>query len=322
MSKNRLCDVLGIEKPVIQGALAWLTDAKLVAAVGNAGGMGVLGPNAGQTTVTPDPGETAERMRDEIRKVRQLSDKPFAVNIGWMTSFPNTFAEPILKVVYEEHVPVALYSGEIDTDLIKDMKVHDMKVIYRELNPTVEGAQQAEAAGADAIVATGFDEGGTLPGRVIGTFSIVPMLVDAVSIPVLAAGAVSDARTAKAAFDLGAEGLYCGTVFIASQECRVPDNVKQAIINHDAVDLGMYKTWPSYYRSLPGALADELVKRDAEGATREELAKLQGGIRNMKVGMLDGDTDKGYISVGTGISLIHDIKPVSAIIDTLTADLD
>ncbi|EJV3813805.1 nitronate monooxygenase [Salmonella enterica subsp. enterica serovar Kentucky] len=264
MKYNRICQILGIEKPVIQGPLSWLTDARLVAAVSNAGGLGVLGPNAGLTaeTAVSTPEETAEKMREEIRKTKKLTEKPFGVNLI-PTPENDIWTPPIL-------------------------------------------------------VATGFDEGGTLPGTALGTFSIVPLIADSVkSVPVMAAGGITDSRTARAAHALGAEGVFAGSVFIGTEESRVPQSVKDKIINANGLDLLLFRTLPDYYRSLPGKLADKLVSMDKAGASNEELAQTMGGLRGLRIGMLEGNTDEGYIALGTGIGNIRSIKSVAEVVNEL-----
>ena len=227
---NRICQILKIEKPVIQGPMFWLTDAKLVAAVSEAGGLGVLGPHAGHNSLPKDDVEKAERMRQEIRKVKELTSKPFGVNLFHSGQNPDIQLQLLLKVVYEEKVPVAVVyhdSPEIAEDIIKDLKAHGVTVVYRHLNFTPDLARKAEKAGVDIIAATGMDEGGTLPGHHIGTFSIVPLIVDSVNIPVMAAGGITDRRTFNAAFALGAEGAFCGTLFLSATEARTSQNVKE-----------------------------------------------------------------------------------------------
>ena len=318
---NRICEILGINKPVIQGPMVWLTDAKLAAAVSNAGGLGSLGPNAGQTEVTRDPDGTAENMRAEIRKVKAATDKPFSVNVLPVQNDTDIYTPPMLKVIYEEKVPVITFVGEPDEAMFSEFKSHGIKIVYRSLNPTPENSRLAEKFGADIIVATGFDEGGTLPSTVIGTFSIVPMIVDSVEhTPVMASGGITDSRAFNAAFALGAEGVYCGTAFLMSKESRMADNVKQAALSSNAFDLLLFRTIPAYYRSLPGALADELVAMDKAGATNDELGRKMGGFANLRVGMLQGDMNKGYVSLGNGISFIHEIRSAKEIIYSLTKD--
>ena len=317
---NRICQILNIEKPIIQGPMVWLTDAKLVAAVSAAGGLGSLGPNAGQTTVTRDPNETAERMRDQIKRVRACTDKAFSVNI--LPAAPNTndiYTQPMLKVVYEEHVPVVTYVGEVDEAIFKDLKGWGCKIVYRSLTPSAANARMAEKAGADIIVATGFDEGGSLPDKSLGTFSIVPLLVDAVEhTPIMACGGIVDNRGCKAAFALGAEGVYCGKAFLMSEESRMAESVKKAALAYDAQDLLFFRTHPFFYRALPGKLAKSLRSMHEAGESRAEIAKAMGGFAGLRIGMLEGDIDKGYVSLGNGISFIHEIKTAAQIINDIT----
>ena len=136
----------------------------------------------------------------------------------------------------------------------------------------------------------------------------------------MAAGGIADARAFNAAFALGAEGVYCGTAFLMSKESRMADNVKQAALSSNAFDLKLFRTIPAYYRSLPGTLADELVAMDKAGATNDELGRKMGGFANLRVGMLQGNMNKGYVSLGNGISFIHEIRSAKEIIDSLTKD--
>ena len=322
-SSNRVCQILKIEKPVIQGPMFWLTDAKLVAAVSEAGGLGVLGPHAGQNSLPKDDEERAERMRQEIKKVKELTSKPFGINIFHSGQNPDKQLELMLKVVYEEKVPVDIVAHdgpEPAEDIIKELKSHGVTVVYRQITITPDIAKKAEKAGADIIVATGMDEGGTLPNHNIGTFSIVPLIVDSVKIPVMAAGGITDKRTFNAALALGAEGVFCGSLFLSSTEARAPKNVKDLIVKTNATDIDFFRTTPYYYRSIPTPLSQKLVKMDKELKTREEIANAMHPMRNMKFGMLDGQVDVGYISVGLGVSMIHSIRPCKEIIDDMTQD--
>ena len=320
---NRVCQILKIEKPLIQGPLFWLTDAKLVAAVSEAGGLGVLGPHAGQNSLPKDDNERAERMRAEIRKVKELTSKPFGINIFHSGQNPDVQLELMLKVVYEEKVPVAVvvHDGpEIAEDIIKELKAHDVTIVYRQITVTPDNAIKAEKAGVDIIVATGMDEGGTLPNHNIGTFSIVPLIVDTVKIPVMAAGGITDRRTFNAAFALGAEGVFCGTLFLSATESRASQNVKEMIVKTNASDMDFFRCIPYYYRSIPTPLSQKLVQMDKDLKTREEISKAMNPMRNMKFGMLDGQTDVGYVSVGLGVSMIHSIRTCKEIIDDISQD--
>ena len=326
MKNNRICQILGIEKPVIQGPLSWLTDARLVAAVSNAGGLGVLGPNAGLTaeTAVSTPQETAEKMREEIRKTKRLTEKPFGVNLI-PTPDNDIWTPSILQVIKEEGVRAVVYTGygegAIIPALFRELKEAGIVIIYRDINPTPANTLLAENEGADIIVATGFDEGGTLPATALGTFSVVPLIADAVkNIPVLAAGGITDRRTATAAHALGAEGVFAGSVFISTEESRVPLSVKNKIVDANGLDLLLFRTLPDFYRSLPGKLAEHLVSMDKAGASNEELGSAMGGLRGLRIGMLEGNTDEGYISLGTGIGNIRRIKSVAEVVNDLSIE--
>ncbi|MFS8213859.1 NAD(P)H-dependent flavin oxidoreductase [Paenibacillus polymyxa] len=320
--KNRVTEILGIEKPILQGPMSWITNAEFVAAVSNAGGLGILGPNAGQTTITTSPEETAERMRREIRKTKELTDKPFGTTL--ITDANMKFTWPILEVVIEEGVQVILLNGVEGTlteKIITPLKEAGIKIVYRPLTPTIEDAKAAQAMGVDVYVVTGFDEGGTLPTSIIGTFTITPMIVDVLDIPVIAAGGIGDARGVASAFELGAEGVFLGSRFIPTVENPAAQSVKQMIVDSSAADLLLYRTLPAYYRSLPTPFAEKLVAMDNQGASREEIAKFGGSSSVIRIGMLEGNGEGGIITVGTGITPIKKIQTVQEVVDELAAGI-
>ncbi|MEK3671256.1 NAD(P)H-dependent flavin oxidoreductase [Paenibacillus sp. FSL R10-2771] len=319
---NRVAEILGIEKPILQGPMSWITNAEFVAAVSNAGGLGILGPNAGQTTITTSPEETAERMRREIRKTKELTDKPFGTTL--ITDADMKFTWPILEVVIEEGVQVILLNGVEGTlteKIITPLKEAGIKIVYRPLTPTIEDAKSAQAMGVDVYVATGFDEGGTLPTSIIGTFTITPIIVDVLDIPVIAAGGIGDARGVASAFELGAEGVFLGSRFIPTVENPAAQSVKQKIVDSSAADLLLYRTLPAYYRSLPTPFAEKLVAMDNQGASREEIAKVGGSSSVIRIGMLEGIGEGGIITVGTGITQITKIQTVQEVVDELAAGI-
>ncbi len=315
---NRITDILGIKYPIIQAPMSWVTSAELVAAVSNAGGMGTLGPNAGHHTVANGPVESAERLRTEIKKTRELTDKPFGVNYfpPAVDSGESPYGEAQLKVLIEEKVKILVVVGVANEKDIKRLKGLGFIIIFRELQPTVSGAKAAEKAGADIIVATGFDEGGSTPHIPIGTMTIVPMIVDAVSIPVMATGGISDKRGVNAAFALGAEGVYLGTRFIASVESPAHENAKQDIVKHGTEDLLLLPTGRGgYWRATPHSVALE-----AQNAIDKQENSNFSKIGNLKTAMLDGQLEEGINTVSSGIQFIKEIKTCAEIVNELMAD--
>ena len=302
--------------------MSWMTDAKFVAAVSNAGGLGILGPNAGLMKAPKTTEELLSTVRAEVRKTKALTDKPFGLPII-LSNDLNTMSD-LTDLIIEEQVAVALINFLDGIDykpLIQKLKNAGVKTIFRALNPTPRNSREAELLGADILVATGFDEGGTVPNRVIGTFSIVSQIVDSVSIPVMAAGGIADVRGVRAALALGAEGVYVGSVLLPTLECRMAESVKQQLVESTAQDLLLFRTQPAYYRSLPTKLSQTLVEMDNSGATREELAEAQKGGYGMRLGMLEeGRADEGYISVGNGITYIKSIRSVKEVVEDLMQD--
>lgn len=335
---NRVCEILGVKYPIIQGVMNWLTSAELCAAVSEAGGVGMLGPNAGQTELTPDSVETGERMRREIRKVRALTDKPFGV--GLIGEQGNVFTNQILKVVLEEKVPIALintmgveedlFGNGMKTELgapeelLKPLKENGVKTLVRAWQPGIKDAQKVQEQGADIYIATGFDEGGTLPRHIIGSFSVIPMIRDAIDMPLILAGGVCDRRQVNAALALGAEGVYCGSCFLPTVESPAAQNVKELIVNSTAEDLSLFRVAPAYYRTLPvkkTAVYMENEETMSKAQVYVENNKAMGGTGGMRAGMLQGRYDEeGYVSVGTGISTIRAIRPVKEVIEDMMAD--
>lgn len=356
---NRVAELLGVEKPIIQASMFFLTDAKLVAAVSNAGGFGILGMAAGQDHFEPNAQKSIAELREEIHKTKELTDKPFGLTLAPTPIKKNetdtvsgaskkpkakeeqTFSDlgsvlkadgdaeydidademtnGILNLAKEEKLPAVMMGGAI---IIPEWveRIHEagLKVMFRPTTPEPAIIKKAVKAGVDAIIATGFDEGGTVPAKVVGTFAVIPMVVDAAEgVPVIAAGGITDKRTAKAAFDLGAEGIYAGTAFLASEESPMADNIKEKVIDATAEDMLMFRAPNSFYRSLPGKLPNKLVEMDKQGASAQEIWTAAGDYDDLRQGMLFGDLDKGIASFGLGISMIHAIDPVAKIVDRL-----
>lgn len=321
MSENRVSKLLNIKYPFVQGSMNWLTSARFVAAVSNAGGLGILGPNAGQSTVTRDAIENAERMRQEIRKTRALTDQPFAVQyIMGVPGLANPFSEGILRVLQEEKVQdiMVLGIGKIyEAEQVKTLKDMGFTILFRGLTPTVESARAVEAAGADIYIATGYDEGGALPENPVGTMVIVPLISDALEIPVLAAGGIVDNRTVKAAMILGAEGVYVGTALLVAEEAPLSMAAKQDILRAHLQDLIVYRSVPTQWRVTPHKLGLKLLELDREGLPGKDINEqmLEGG--DIRSGMLLGNLENGIVSVSNSVDYLKEIRPVKAIIEEM-----
>ncbi|WP_161494935.1 MULTISPECIES: nitronate monooxygenase family protein [Lactobacillus] len=355
---NRVAELLGVEKPVIQAAMAYLTNAELVAAVSNAGGFGVLAMVApGQDHYAPDVATRIKELRAEVKKTKALTDKPFGLNVspfGQKKSDVDAASSAsqsksvsltdqakmgandtgddveydisvdqmtvgILQVAIDEGIKVVIASGVLIPEWIDKFHENGIKYIFRPATPRPKIIQEAVKAGVDAIIATGFDEGGTVPANVVGTLPTIPLVKDyAGDVPVIAAGGIADERTAKAVKDLGAEGIYAGTAFLASKEAPMADNIKQKMLDTTAEEMVMFRAPNSFYRSLPGELPNKLVQMDKDGATADEIWTASGNYDNLRQGMLLGNLSKGIASFGLGITFIHAIEPAAKIVDRLS----
>lgn len=269
MSNNRICELLGIKYPIIQAPMNWVSGAELVAAVSNAGGLGTLGPNAGSKDITHDVELTAERMRAQIKKIKQLTRAPFAVNIVAGFGEALHYSKKVVEVVIEERVPVAVVSvgkPETYTQILKSAGIKVMHAIS-----TARHGQKAEAAGVDAVICEGFEAGGHKGFTELTTFVLVPMVADSVNIPVVAGGGIGDERGVLAALSLGADGIYMGTRFMATRESASHANVKEAIAQgRDACTISIPKDH-MIARDLTNKFTSEYLELKNSGATSLEL---------------------------------------------------
>lgn len=311
--KSRVSEILKIKYPIIQASMNWLNDAKLAAAVSNAGGLGVLGPNAGRNSLTED---SATVVKNELAKVQELTKKPFAYNLTLNgADAEQSYAHNLLEIALAAGVKIFIVSGAPHADLYQKIKGNGAVLIARSFEPTAKEAQLQEQMGADIIIATGYDEGGVIPTTGNGTFTTIPRIVDAVSIPVVAAGGINDLRGIRAAHALGAEGFYLGTRFIVTEESRAAASCKQLIISAGVGDMVLVA--PNQ-RSVRNQKMDELAAEFQKGSkTTFAKTREMGGT---KTAMLDGRLKDGEISVSTGIDLIKDCPSVASLIDRLMVD--
>lgn len=301
--KTEVTKLLGIEYPIIQGGMAWVATYQLAAAVSEAGGLGLIGAG----------GAPASWVREQIREAKKLTDKPFGVNLMLM----NPEADEIAKVLVEEGVQVVTTGAGSPEKYMAMWKAAGIKVIP--VVASVALAKRMERCGADAVVAEGTEAGGHI-GE-ITTMALVPQVVDAVSIPVIAAGGIADGRGVAAAFMLGAKAVQIGTRFLAAEESIVHENYKNFVIKAKDIDSRVTGRSTGHpVRVLRNKQAKEYLKLESEGASFEELEKLTlGGLRKAVV---DGDVENGSVMAGQIAGLVKEIKPCAEIVKELVEQAD
>lgn len=303
--KTRLTTLLGIEKPIIQGGLAYLAYSELAAAVSNAGGLGQI-----TAMSLPSP----QHLKEEIDKVRRLTSKPFGVNFA-IGQHGRPYEE-MLEVAIEERVPVITMTGGNPAPILERLK--DLPIKKLVLVSNVRQAQKAESLGADAVMAVGQEGGGHLGRDDLGTLVLIPRIAESVSIPVVASGGIGDGRGYLAAFALGADGIEMGTRFIATQECVHAHPVyKKLIVEGTEQDtLVIKRSLGAPGRVVKTPLAEKILALEAQGATYEDLADLISGKANQKL-IYEGQVEEGYGWAGQVMGLIRDIPTVQELFDRL-----
>ena len=296
--KTRITELLRIEYPIIQGGMAWVAEHRLAAAVSNAGGLGIIGAASAPTEV----------VREDIRKCKELTDRPFGVNI--MLLNPN--ADEVAGIVVEEGVRVVTTGAGNPAKYMDLWKRADVKVLP--VVASVAMAKMMERAGADGVVAEGMESGGHI-GQTT-TMALVPQVVDAVSIPVVAAGGIADGRGLAAAFMLGAEAVQMGTRFVAAKESIVHENYKHQILKAKDIDSVITGTSTGHpVRSLRNHMTREYLQLEKENADFMELEKLTLG--SLRKAVIDGDTVNGTLMAGQIAGLIREEKSCADIIQDI-----
>ena len=303
MIKTDICDLLQIEYPILQGGMAWLGTAELAAAVSEAGGLGLIG--AGH--MPPDI------FRNEIHKLKERTNKPFGCNIMLMSPF----VKEVMEVVVEERVPVITTGAGNPGVYIPALKEIGTKVI-----PVVASvllAKRLLRGGIDAIVAEGTESGGHVGD--ITTMALIPQVVDAVDVPVSAAGGIADGRGMAAAFALGAKAVQMGTRFVLSEECIAHENYKNAVLkakDRATVMTGLTTGHP--VRIIDNSLAHKYKNLEFSGGSKEELEALGAGT--LRKAAIDGDVKEGSVMIGQISGMLTDIKPCATIIKDIMTETE
>jgi len=302
MKTSRITELLNIKYPIIQGGMAWISDATLAAAVSEAGGLGIIS-GVGDT----------EDVRAEIKKTKSLTKKPFGINIMLMRDN----IDEIAKLVCDEQVAVVTTGAGSPGKYIENWKKHNVKVIP--VVPSVAIAKRMEKFGADAVIVEGMEAGGHI-GQ-LTTMSLVPQVVDAVDIPVIAAGGIGDGRGIAASFMLGACGVQMGTRFLVSKECKVHENYKDRVLNAKDIDTEVTGTSTSHpVRVLRNKLTREYIKLEKTNANPEEIEALGKGA--LRKAVVDGDVNNGSVMAGQIAGLVSKKQTCKEIIDELISELD
>ena len=303
MIKTDICDLLQIEYPIFQGGMAWLGTAELAAAVSEAGGLGIIG--AGH--MPPDI------FRNEIHKLKERTSKPFGCNIMLMSPF----VKEVMEVVVEERVPVITTGAGNPGVYVPALKEIGTKVI-----PVVASvllAKRLLRGGIDAIIAEGTESGGHVGD--ITTMALIPQVVDAVDVPVIAAGGIADGRGMAAAFALGAKAVQMGTRFVLSEECIAHENYKNAVLkakDRSTVMTGLTTGHP--VRIIENQLAHKYKNLEFSGGSKEELENLGAGT--LRKAAIEGDVKEGSVMIGQIAGMLHDVKPCKEIITDIMTEAE
>ena len=303
--KNKICELFGIQYPVIQAGMIWASGWRLAAAASNAGCLGLIGAGS----MHPDT------LREHIRKCKNATAKPFGVNVPML--YPEI--EKIMNILAEEGVKIVFTSAGNPKTWTGWLKQRGIKVVH--VVASVKFAQKSEEAGCDAVVAEGFEAGGHNGREETTTMVLIPMVRNAVKIPVIAAGGIASGRQMLAAMALGAEAVQIGTLFATAEESSVHANFRNKIITLSEGDtqLSLKKIGP--VRLVRNKFYQQVQEAEDKGASPEELKNILGKARAKK-GMFEGDLDEGELEIGQVSAMIREIKPVKKIVEELMAEYE
>lgn len=307
MKRTRLCDLLGIEYPIIQGGMVWIANAELAAAVSNAGGLGLISPTAGMSHTV----DQVENLKKQIEIAKSLTSKPFGVNLPILN---NPQIENLVAEVIESKVKAVVTAAGNPAIYTSRFKVAGIKVMH--VVAAVRHAQNAEKRGVDAVIAEGYEAGGHNGLDELTTFTLTPQVVDAVTIPVVAAGGIADARGVVAALALGADGVQMGTRFVATHECNAHQAFKEAIVKASDTDTVITGRKLGATRILKDKVSAKILEMEAAGASVEELLAFIGSGR-ARAGQLEGDMSNGEAYCGAIAGMVKEIKSVAEIIRSI-----
>jgi nitronate monooxygenase len=311
MFKTRVTELFGIQHPIIQGGMQWLARAELVAAVSNAGALGII---------TSATFPTAQEFREELRKAKSLTDKPFGVNINLFPTMRPVNLEEYIDVLIEEGVKIVETAGRSPEPYMNRLKEGGVKVMHKVT--AVRFARTAERVGCDAVIIDGFECAGHPGEEDVTSLILVPLTADAVKIPVIAAGGFGDARGLIAALALGAEAVLMGTRFMATQECLAHAAVKEWLLRaRETETMLIQRSLRNTARVLRNPVAEKALEMEQKGATLDELMPLITGIKEKEL-LETGNLEAGLLHCGQVIGLVRDIPTVKELIDRIIGEAD
>jgi enoyl-[acyl-carrier protein] reductase II len=303
MIRTRLCELLGIEHPILQGGMAWAAGAELAAAVSNAGGLGIVGAGNLQ----------AEAVRAEVRRARSLTSRPFGANVPVFTEA----AGEAVRVFIEEGVAVVTVGGGNAGPYLEPLQRAGIRVIP--VVASVALARRMARQGVDAIIAEGMESGGHVGD--VATLPLLPQVVDAVDVPVIAAGGIADGRGLAAALALGADGIQMGTRFICTAECAAHPNYKERIVQaHDRATIITGARFGHPVRTIRGPFVKRYEELERNGCSQGEFMAM--GVGTLHAAIVNGDVQHGSVMAGQSAGLVSDVVPVSVLMERLVAEAE
>ncbi|MDB4052309.1 nitronate monooxygenase [Flavobacteriales bacterium] len=300
---NRITSLFNVELPIIQAGMIWCSGWELASAVSNAGGLGIIGSGS----MYPDV------LREHITKCKQATDKPFAVNLPML--YPDI--DKHIESIIELKVPIVFTSAGNPKTWTKHLQDHGIKVVH--VVSSVKFALKAQGAGVDAVVAEGFEAGGHNGRDETTTLCLIPMVKEAIDIPLIAAGGIGTGRTMLAAMTLGADAVQVGSRFVASEESSAHINFKKTVVDAKEGDTQLTLKELTPVRLVKNEFYGKVAKAYEDGASKEELTELLGRGRAKK-GMFEGDLVEGELEIGQISGLIHAIKPAKDIVDEIVSE--
>ncbi len=312
MLKTPITEMFGIERPIVQGGLMWIARSELAVAVGNAGGIGFM------TALTFDQ---PEDLRAEIRKCREMTDKPIGVNLTFLPTLRPPDYPAYINVCIEEGIKFIETAGRNPEPYLEQIKSGGIKVVHK--CTSVRHAVKAEKIGCDAVSIDGFEAAGHPGEDDVTSLILIPLTRDALSIPIIASGGFGDGRGLVAALGLGADAMNMGTRFVATQEAPVHPNVKQAYVDHGERDTRLImRTLRNTERVLHNPIVDKVLEIESKGDTKiEDIAPYVSGMEGRQM-LENGEMEKGVLAAGQSTGLVHDIPTCQELLDRIMAEAE